>query len=125
MIRRPPRSTLFPYTTLFRSLKVTDNLLTGGTATVTTRMDGINYYGIETLNIDLGSNNDIFNIQGTTAGSRGFYLGGTLNGTPYAPGMAVTNVLMHDGNEQAFVSSNADLDSDSASGFDFLTGTLN
>ena len=24
MIRRPPRSTLFPYTTLFRSLKVMD-----------------------------------------------------------------------------------------------------
>src|SRR2546430_11901807 len=26
MIRRPPRSTLFPYTTLFRSLKRQDNL---------------------------------------------------------------------------------------------------
>src|SRR2546430_13586464 len=25
MIRRPPRSTLFPYTTLFRSLKISDN----------------------------------------------------------------------------------------------------
>src|SRR3712207_7832413 len=25
MIRRPPRSTLFPYTTLFRSLKAVDN----------------------------------------------------------------------------------------------------
>src|SRR3712207_8926377 len=25
MIRRPPRSTLFPYTTLFRSFKVADN----------------------------------------------------------------------------------------------------
>src|SRR5256885_7620573 len=30
MIRRPPRSTLFPYTTLFRSLK----LLNGNTVTV-------------------------------------------------------------------------------------------
>ena len=27
MIRRPPRSTLFPYTTLFRSLKVSDEEL--------------------------------------------------------------------------------------------------
>src|SRR2546430_7243359 len=27
MIRRPPRSTLFPYTTLFRSLRVLGNLL--------------------------------------------------------------------------------------------------
>jgi len=42
----------------------------GATAAVTSRMDGINYYGIEHLNIDTGSNNDIFNIQGTTAGSR-------------------------------------------------------
>src|SRR2546430_10206944 len=29
MIRRPPRSTLFPYTTLFRSLGVTNALLGG------------------------------------------------------------------------------------------------
>src|SRR5258707_11521236 len=28
MIRRPPRSTLFPYTTLFRSFKVAENLAT-------------------------------------------------------------------------------------------------
>src|SRR5258708_9729378 len=27
MIRRPPRSTLFPYTTLFRSLKITELLM--------------------------------------------------------------------------------------------------
>src|SRR3712207_7612580 len=27
MIRRPPRSTLFPYTTLFRSIPATDNLI--------------------------------------------------------------------------------------------------
>src|SRR5438874_9112590 len=27
MIRRPPRSTLFPYTTLFRSLQMTTNLV--------------------------------------------------------------------------------------------------
>src|SRR5947209_13905069 len=27
MIRRPPRSTLFPYTTLFRSAKIDDNLI--------------------------------------------------------------------------------------------------
>src|SRR3989442_12264198 len=30
MIRRPPRSTLFPYTTLFRSLSVGDFVLSGG-----------------------------------------------------------------------------------------------
>src|SRR3989454_10272663 len=31
MIRRPPRSTLFPYTTLFRSYKVQAELRSGGT----------------------------------------------------------------------------------------------
>src|SRR2546425_8998621 len=30
MIRRPPRSTLFPYTTLFRSEVAVEGLLTGG-----------------------------------------------------------------------------------------------
>src|SRR3712207_8212938 len=30
MIRRPPRSTLFPYTTLFRSLRVEDHHHVGG-----------------------------------------------------------------------------------------------
>src|SRR5256885_14501381 len=55
MIRRPPRSTLFPYTTLFRSLGGTD-LMTGdgdeGTADVpernrdlTERLDGVAVVG--------------------------------------------------------------------------------
>src|SRR2546422_5051345 len=34
MIRRPPRSTLFPYTTLFRSLEGTLDVPAGGTLTV-------------------------------------------------------------------------------------------
>src|SRR2546429_4601334 len=34
MIRRPPRSTLFPYTTLFRSLLVADDASSDGTAAV-------------------------------------------------------------------------------------------
>jgi len=93
------------------------NFLSANTSgvTIATRMDGINYYGIEELNIDLGANNDILNVQGTTAGSSGFSDGG---------GVAVTNINLHDGNEQIFVSSNADLDFDSAPGFDFLTGNL-
>src|SRR3712207_8101339 len=32
MIRRPPRSTLFPYTTLFRSVELARHLLVGGRA---------------------------------------------------------------------------------------------
>ena len=39
--------------------------------------------------------------------------------------MAVTNVRFNAGDEQVFVSSNADLDFDSKNGFDFLTGNLN
>src|SRR5450432_4707580 len=34
MIRRPPRSTLFPYTTLFRSLAADDRCMRQGAATV-------------------------------------------------------------------------------------------
>src|SRR3712207_8847012 len=34
MIRRPPRSTLFPYTTLFRSLRATDGIRTVMPSTV-------------------------------------------------------------------------------------------
>src|SRR2546426_9389881 len=36
MIRRPPRSTLFPYTTLFRSATVTTTVTTPTTVTSTT-----------------------------------------------------------------------------------------
>src|SRR5260370_25343322 len=36
MIRRPPRSTLFPYTTLFRSLGVTVNGLAGDSNSLST-----------------------------------------------------------------------------------------
>src|SRR5258707_4827240 len=35
MIRRPPRSTLFPYTTLFRSLRETDEARVRSTAALT------------------------------------------------------------------------------------------
>ena len=38
-----------------------------GHAVVNARPPGIDYYGVDTLNIDLGSGNDVFNVQGTTA----------------------------------------------------------
>src|SRR3712207_7265811 len=41
MIRRPPRSTLFPYTTLFRSL----HRLIGGNGHVVHRVDGDHHHG--------------------------------------------------------------------------------
>src|SRR2546422_2373200 len=42
MIRRPPRSTLFPYTTLFRSAKVTDSAAVPRAGTSRDTADGVN-----------------------------------------------------------------------------------
>src|SRR5256885_6370810 len=48
MIRRPPRSTLFPYTTLFRS--VASNLARGTTLTPNgTIQETLKFYGIATV----------------------------------------------------------------------------
>src|SRR5256885_5230836 len=47
MIRRPPRSTLFPYTTLFRSLSALEHAATivGGGIAATNEGNGIAVYG--------------------------------------------------------------------------------
>src|SRR2546422_6445481 len=45
MIRRPPRSTLFPYTTLFRSsftFKANDGMVESATATVSINVTAVN-----------------------------------------------------------------------------------
>src|SRR5262249_39814809 len=89
-----------------------DTSLLGGAATVTTRMDGINYYGFEQINIGTGSGSGIFNVQGTSPGSNGF------------SGPAVTNVSLNAGDDRVFVSSNADLDQASWQSLDFLTGNV-
>ncbi len=81
-----------------------------GTATLVTRMDGINYYFIDELNIDFGSGADVLNVQSTTA--------------------EVTNIALNDGDDRIFVSSDADLDANTlapagtAYAFDFLTGNV-
>src|SRR5438132_2807271 len=90
-------------------------LAAGGTVTVTTRIDGINYYGFETVNISTGSGSEVFNVQGTTPGS---------NGYAQAGGIAVTNVVLNAGDDRVFVSSNADLDQPTWSAVDFLTGNI-
>ena len=56
-----------------------------GTAAISTRMDGIDYYGFEQVNILTGAGTDTFNVQGTTKGSNGF-AGVT---SPPAPGVPV------------------------------------
>src|SRR5262249_10352750 len=83
-----------------------------GTASLATRMDGFEYFGVETLNIDTGSGADILSVQGTSAGSNGF------------TGTAATNVRLHDGDDKVFISSNADQDLRSWSNVDFLTGNV-
>lgn len=91
-----------------------------GTAAIATRMDGINYYGFEDIDIALGTKNDVLSIQGTTAGSKGFYDDKGIN-----KGIARTDIALGTGDEQVFTSSNADLDFGSATAtFDFLTGNL-
>ncbi|RLL51276.1 calcium-binding protein [Mariprofundus sp. EBB-1] len=47
---------------------LSDGTLAGGGAiSLQTRTDGMNYYNIDTMNIDLGSGADVFNVQGTSA----------------------------------------------------------
>src|SRR2546430_9191113 len=41
MIRRPPRSTLFPYTTLFRSISISTALTSGTAGTVSLAVSGV------------------------------------------------------------------------------------
>ncbi|HEX9549250.1 MAG TPA: hypothetical protein VF942_18055, partial [Acidimicrobiales bacterium] len=99
--------------------------LLSGTATMTTRMDGIDYYGISTLNINSGQGTDIWNVQGTSPGDNGFAATG---------GVAVTNIATNSnpastGNDRAYVSSNSDLDAVSSgppmtSTFMFTTGNM-
>ncbi len=80
--------------------------LTGGNHSVqlATRVDGINYYGVETLNIDLGSGDDVFNVQGTTAS---------------------TNLNLRNGNDRVYVSDLADVTQATKDTADFLPGKLN
>ncbi len=92
-------------------LHANTSLLTG-TVAIADRMDGINYYGFEVVNVDTGTQTEVFNVQGTTGGSNGF------------TGIAVTNIDTNAGNDRVFVSSDADLDHASWSDFQFLTGHL-
>ena len=89
-----------------------------GTATVLTRMDGIQYYGIEELNLDLGAGDDVLNVQSVSDGSYQLERDAVH---------ASTNVNLADGDDSIFISSDANLDHatiDSGDRFDFLTGNL-
>ncbi|HMJ89541.1 MAG TPA: calcium-binding protein, partial [Candidatus Acidoferrum sp.] len=71
------------------------------TASVATRVNGINYYGIKMLNLTLGSGDDVINVQGTSA---------------------ITNLNLGDGDERIYVSSTANFDFNTTT--DFLRGHL-
>ena len=73
----------------------------GGAALDVRRIDGINYYGLETLDIALGQGDDVFNVQGT---------------------LPVTNVSLNGGNERVYVSHLADVGIDGKP--DYLRGHL-
>src|SRR3989338_6651116 len=51
MIRRPPRSTLFPYTTLFRSLRRHEQIIRVGASADHARVDG---FGIVEVQVEPG-----------------------------------------------------------------------
>src|SRR5262249_16603363 len=79
--------------------------LTGASHSVqlATRIDGINYYGFETLDVDLGSGDDVFNVQGTSA---------------------TTNLNLHDGNDSVYVSDSANVTQSTRAATQFLPGKL-
>src|SRR5256885_9783370 len=60
MIRRPPRSTLFPYTTLFRS-----TVTLSGTATITAGANGTNSLTLSGSQVDINATLASLAYQGT------------------------------------------------------------
>src|SRR3989442_10040276 len=60
MIRRPPRSTLFPYTTLFRSFKLADDVLRQGVQGIA---EVINVPGM--VNVDFADVRSVLHNAGT------------------------------------------------------------
>src|SRR5256885_12136613 len=55
MIRRPPRSTLFPYTTLFRSQQFTVRMRSAAAATVTYDLTFVDHTGADRKSTRLNS----------------------------------------------------------------------
>ena len=82
---------------------------TGAHVTDLLRTSGVNYYRLETLNLLLGTGNDVMNVQGT---------------------LPVTNIAFGNGNDRAYVSSQANVGVTDKPQFlagtlDLIQGTLN
>src|SRR2546429_5421014 len=73
MIRRPPRSTLFPYTTLFRSLdEVAPTITSGATAAAIDENSGagqVVYTATSTDTGDIATGSTSYSLGGTDAGA--------------------------------------------------------
>jgi len=75
--------------------------LPDGSISLALRVDGVNYYNVDTLNVELGSGHDAFNVQGTSS---------------------LTNVFTGAGDDRIYVSSAANVGRDDYP--DFLRGDL-
>src|SRR2546427_5874581 len=87
MIRRPPRSTLFPYTTLFRSLQLTTGMTVGAwvnPTTVDSAWRDVIYKG-----------NDNYYLEGTSGSGGVPATGGTYAGTLYGTTALAANTWSH------------------------------
>ena len=92
----------------------------GTTVVVDSLMDGIQYFGVEQLDIDMGAGTDVVNVQGTTAIT-------SIRTDAANPGIVPMNKV-----EAIYVSSDADLDHNLQgillpavqSNFDLLSGHL-
>src|SRR3712207_7519332 len=62
MIRRPPRSTLFPYTTLFRSFKIVDCSLSNQVSDIMILLNGILSRGFDGGNLINGLSQHVRNL---------------------------------------------------------------
>src|SRR2546430_6114033 len=69
MIRRPPRSTLFPYTTLFRS--ITGTPTSAGASTVTLSATNAGGTGPQTLAVTITAATPVITSAGTATGQVG------------------------------------------------------
>src|SRR2546427_9804776 len=79
MIRRPPRSTLFPYTTLFRSvgektkegLSKTGEVITDTWITTKIKADMVNEDLLKDSDVEVHTNNHIVTLSGTVMSPAG------------------------------------------------------
>src|SRR2546425_12807673 len=85
MIRRPPRSTLFPYTTLFRSLADSAHLIAHKRLGLLTNQTGVDAAGRRDVDVLIAGG---YRVTGLFSPEHGFRGLGGRPGLPYAVGFA-------------------------------------